>query len=273
MKNLNPPNRKSIALFSLRFNFLFVCIVTFSFISIFALNAQEYSRGVGVYPGDVREDFLPVIGIDTTNYRNLALRRPAYHSSSYNYNLTAQLVTDGIKDLKLPGWDHTFYEPSMPGYLALYHNALWASLSSGLSMTPFWWSHSRFVNDNVVTQQLTSIKRFTSGIPFNKLDQIVPVKATLSNGDAFAMKSEQLTFGWVVNPETDVSGALVSVSSLYDGDYILQLYHTWRGRFFHEEKIACKNGTIEFSIPVLKIEDYHARYVGQDIAFILTPVE
>ena len=23
------------------------------------------------------------------------------------------------------GWDHTFYEPSMPGYLAQYHNALW----------------------------------------------------------------------------------------------------------------------------------------------------
>jgi hypothetical protein len=34
----------------------------------------------------------------------LALRRPAYHSSSYDYNLTAQLVTDGIKDAHLPDW-------------------------------------------------------------------------------------------------------------------------------------------------------------------------
>ena len=41
---------------------------------------------------------------DTTNYRNLALLRPAYHSSSYDYNLTAQLVTDGIKTDRLPQW-------------------------------------------------------------------------------------------------------------------------------------------------------------------------
>ena len=37
-------------------------------------------------------------------YQNLALLRPAYHSSSYDYNLTAQLVTDGIKDTQLPDW-------------------------------------------------------------------------------------------------------------------------------------------------------------------------
>ena len=30
--------------------------------------------------------------------------RPAYHSSSYDYNLTAQLVTDGIKSEGLPQW-------------------------------------------------------------------------------------------------------------------------------------------------------------------------
>jgi len=37
------------------------------------LTAQEFTRGVGVYP-----------------------------SSSYDYNLTAQFVTDGIKDTKMP---------------------------------------------------------------------------------------------------------------------------------------------------------------------------
>ena len=34
---------------------------------------------------------------DTQTYRNLALHRPAYASSSHDYNLTAQLVTDGIR--------------------------------------------------------------------------------------------------------------------------------------------------------------------------------
>ncbi len=64
--------------------------------------AVEYTRGVGVYPGDPKEDLAPVLVPDTTTYRNLALHRPAYHSSSYDYNLTAQLVTDGIIETGLP---------------------------------------------------------------------------------------------------------------------------------------------------------------------------
>jgi len=66
--------------------------------------ASEFTRGLGVYPGDPREDFSPELVIDRLTYRNLALLRPAYHSSSYDYNLTAQLVTDGIKDTRLPDW-------------------------------------------------------------------------------------------------------------------------------------------------------------------------
>jgi len=69
----------------------------------FAVQAQDYTLGVGVYPGDPQENFAPFMRIDSTTYRNLALHRPAYHSSSYDYNLTAQLVTDGIKETALPG--------------------------------------------------------------------------------------------------------------------------------------------------------------------------
>ncbi len=66
--------------------------------------AQEYTRGIGVYPGDPKEDFSPVLAVDNATYRNLALHRPAYHSTSYDYNLTAQLITDGIKATALPRW-------------------------------------------------------------------------------------------------------------------------------------------------------------------------
>jgi hypothetical protein len=68
------------------------------------LHAQPSTRGVGIYPGDPREDFAPSLVPDVAAYRNLALRRPAFHSSSYDYNLTAQLVTDGIKNASLPRW-------------------------------------------------------------------------------------------------------------------------------------------------------------------------
>ena len=67
--------------------------------------ALAYTAGIGIYPGDPSENYDPVLVPDTSgNYRNLALLRPAYQSSSYDYNLTAQLVTDGIKDTELPGW-------------------------------------------------------------------------------------------------------------------------------------------------------------------------
>ena len=67
-------------------------------------SSGEYTRGIGLYPGASSENFSPTLAIDSTTYRNLALRRPAYHSSSYDYNLTAQLVTDGIKDTQMPTW-------------------------------------------------------------------------------------------------------------------------------------------------------------------------
>ena len=65
----------------------------------------EFTRGIGIYPGEPSADFGPILEADTSGtYRNLALLRPAFHSSSYDYNLTAQLVTDGMKDDRLPRW-------------------------------------------------------------------------------------------------------------------------------------------------------------------------
>jgi len=69
-----------------------------------AANAVEPTRGIGLYPGLPSQNFSPDLVPETSTYRNLALLRPAYHSSSYDYNLTAQLVTDGIKDTRQPDW-------------------------------------------------------------------------------------------------------------------------------------------------------------------------
>ncbi len=79
-------------------------ILLLTLMTVLSLAAQEYTRGVGVYPGDPKENSAPDLVPDTSTYRNLALHRPAYHSSSYDYNLTAQLVTDGIKQTAMPRW-------------------------------------------------------------------------------------------------------------------------------------------------------------------------
>ena len=72
--------------------------------ALLAVGAQESTLGVGVYPGDPQQNFAPSFRVDSATYRNLALHRAAYQSSSYDYNLTAQLVTDGIIETKLPRW-------------------------------------------------------------------------------------------------------------------------------------------------------------------------
>lgn len=67
--------------------------------------SQAFTRGIGVYPGAVEEDFSPELVLDpAAPYRNLALLRPAYQSSSYDYNLTAQLITDGLAETQMPVW-------------------------------------------------------------------------------------------------------------------------------------------------------------------------
>ena len=63
------------------------------------------TRGIGLYPGAALENFDAQMVLDPdAPYRNLALLRPAFASSNYDYNLTAQLVTDGLVDTQMPRW-------------------------------------------------------------------------------------------------------------------------------------------------------------------------
>ena len=57
---------------------------------------RSRTRGIGVYPGDPSETFAPVVKPGGNAVRNIALLRAASHSSSADYNQTAQLLTDGI---------------------------------------------------------------------------------------------------------------------------------------------------------------------------------
>ena len=66
--------------------------------------AGTLSRGIGVYPGDPAEYTGPELVSGGETYRNLALHRIARHSSSYDYNLTAQLATDGLLAHQAPYW-------------------------------------------------------------------------------------------------------------------------------------------------------------------------
>ena len=80
----------------------------------------QTTRGIGVYPGAAEEFFGPQL-VAGDGYRNLAQGRMVYQSSSFDFNMTAQLLTDGIiqgvKELGSKGvkkTDPVFLEVSTP---------------------------------------------------------------------------------------------------------------------------------------------------------------
>ena len=111
------------------------------------------------------------------------------------------------------GWDHTFYEMQMPitrhSITMPYGSALLPEFHA-----PFWWAYSNSLNDNVVTNQMLSLRRFTDHIPFNKLTNLGIVEAKSSEGDVYAVGSDQLIFGWAVNPVTDMAGKKITLKIL-----------------------------------------------------------
>lgn len=168
------------------------------------------------------------------------------------------------------GWDHTWDEPAMPGYREMYHNALWAGLSNGLSMTPFWWAYSPYLNNNVVSPSMMHFARFVSDIDFARLDP-TPVALTLTNGDGWAMRTPQFTFGWAVNPLFGIAGESITVPGLPDGEYDVLFYRTWRGLYLEPVRATSTAGALTVQVPVLKPVATRAQNIGNDVAFKITP--
>jgi len=74
-----------------------------SIAAVAACTQTPVSPGAQFYPENPEENFSPVLKSDNT-FKNLSLNRLAMASSSYDYNLTAHLATDGIIETALPAF-------------------------------------------------------------------------------------------------------------------------------------------------------------------------
>ncbi len=169
------------------------------------------------------------------------------------------------------GWDHTYYEPGMPGYMAMYHNALWVGLANGLSMTPFWWAYGPYLNDSILTRSMLYFSRFVREIDFGN-GEWKPLELRVSHGDGWAMQSAVRTFGWVVHPLNGVANETVTVPGLADGKYQVLLYRTTRGEYLAPLPAASEGGELRFTIPELKTTGGRAQHIGNDVAFHILPL-
>jgi hypothetical protein len=164
------------------------------------------------------------------------------------------------------GWDHTYYEPGMPGYVAMYHNALWAGLANGLSLTPFWWANGSYINDSVLTRTMLHFSRFVRDINFAGAEWR-PLALKVSEGDGWAMQSREMTFGWFVNTPGGAASETIEVPGLEDGEYDVHLYRTWRGEYLSPIGAASAGGTLPVKVPELVARGGRAQHVGDDVAF------
>lgn len=234
---------------------------------------EFWSRGYQIFDLAAREIY-EAQGFPITT--SASLDSASVHPLTHSYNNYAGQIARLWSGYEKPaiigetGWDHTYFEPGMPGYLAMYHNALWATLASGTAMSPFWWAYSDRLNDIIVSHQMLNLRKFTDEIPFATLSGLTPFRASVAGGgDGFGMKSNELVFGWVVNPGSDVAGRSIQVPSMINGRYRLRLFLTWRGEFIDDKQIDIHNGTTTIKVPYLHNTGTHANYAGPDIAYIL----
>jgi len=167
------------------------------------------------------------------------------------------------------GWDHTYYEPGTPGYLAMHHNALWATLANGACATPFWWSYSQRINDSVLTPDLRMFARFVRDIDFAGVEWR-PVEVTMTTGDGWAIESDELIYGWAANPMSGVAKESFTIAGLDDGEYEVRLYRTWAGQYLAAKTVTAAKGRLTVSIPELEPQGTHANNIGDDVAFKIT---
>jgi len=190
-----------------------------------------------------------------------------------NYATQAKNLWTGFRKPAIVGecgWDHTYYEPGMPGYLAMYHNALWSGLANGLCCTPFWWAYSDWLNDGVVTNQMRSFAQFVADMDLARLD-LQPAEISAGGCDAWAMKSDKLVFGWMVNPRTSAATESFTIAGLPERDYEVRLYRTWAGRYLPPQTVPCHDGRLTVTVPELTTTQGHASHIGNDVAFKIVP--
>jgi hypothetical protein len=189
--------------------------------------------------------------------------------SYMNYAKQTQDLWNGFNKPALIGecgYDHTFYEPGMPGYLEMYHNAIWAGLANGLSATPFWWSYSSYINDTTVTRTMLYFARFVADINF-VASEWKPAVLKVSDGDGWAMQSREMTFGWVVNSNGGLANETFEVPGLADGNYEVQLYRTYRGEYLPVIPSVSIGGVLSVKVPELRPVGGRAQNIGNDVAF------
>jgi hypothetical protein len=159
-----------------------------------------------------------------------------FRSSLYTYaNVARQFYTDFEKPgiMAEAGGANNFFGNIQIGtddYTLIYHNALWASWSNGLAITPVWWSVSQGWMLEEDLQQMQIFSTIAQEINYAELDSLQPAEVTINNADGFFMESDTTGFGWIraVN-NGQINGNDFSLNGFSNGTFQLSWIDTWTG--------------------------------------------
>lgn len=176
-------------------------------------------------------------------------------SSYQNYVRITREIWNGFKKPIIcgeTGYSLTFVEAGTPEYVQLYHNALWATLATGMAGTPFWWAYGGgSIVTEAVLQQMDAFSEYVKTIDVAHTN-FSPAAVSADKCDAYAMKSDSLAFGWIRQIDNlDVSGCRFTLKGLADGAYFIHWFDTWKGQELQTDLLVCFSHTIAATIPNL----------------------
>lgn len=109
-----------------------------------------------------------------------------------------------------------------------FHHAMWSALASGAASAPFWWNYpDQWSPENWA--YMTAYSSFVKDIPFADLVEPQRLTPTVSGASAWAIVSDRMAFGWLINDGGKVAGKSLTLSGLPDGAWKAVWFDTWKG--------------------------------------------
>jgi len=128
------------------------------------------------------------------------------------------------------------------------HTNLWATLSTGIAITPLMWQFN--ANSSVWSPTITAnwppVVAFVKGINFAGLTNLTQAKVTVTGATAYGISSDQITFGWITGT---FSGKSLSATGLANGASTLEWWNTTAGTVLSSSAATVTGGALTTTIP------------------------
>jgi len=193
-------------------------------------------------------------------------------SSAWTYY---QLSRDLWNDFEKPaifgeaGYRNSYgnFAAGSEGYLAMYHNALWASWAGGNSMTPVWWEFgSKDIMNDAVMNQMLSFSKIAPQINYNQ-DYYNAYTTSFDDADWFIMQGQYQQFGWAREIlGNNIASKKAVLSSEIDTSYQITWYNTWTGQEISKAFVPSLDKQV-----LVRIPDNGS--IMPDVSFIMTTTE